>query len=128
MNRSSGRPHSILNVHYITFFSYTPADMGRVNVSGKPWKGEKTPIPPPVHTSWDRKQRERQALELVKAKEREMKGEKEAARQQKIDRIKQRREAQAEKERYEKMAEKMHRKRVERVKRREKRNKLLKER
>jgi rRNA-processing protein CGR1 len=42
-----------------------------------------------------------------------------------IDGIKARREAKAEKERYAKLAEKMHQKRVERIKRREKRNKLL---
>lgn len=42
-----------------------------------------------------------------------------------VKRIKDRRAAKAENERYEKMAEKVHRKRVERLKRREKRNKLL---
>lgn len=46
--------------------------------------------------------------------------------QKRIQSIKDRRAAKEEKERYEKMAEKMHRKRVERLKRREKRNKLLK--
>lgn len=46
--------------------------------------------------------------------------------QRRIQVIKGKRAAKEEKERYEKMAEKMHRKRVERLKRREKRNKLLK--
>ena len=46
--------------------------------------------------------------------------------QRRIQAIKDKRAAKAEKERYEKMAEKMHAKRVERLKRREKRNKLLK--
>lgn len=46
--------------------------------------------------------------------------------QRRIQAIKDRRAAKDEKERYEKMAETMHRKRVERLKRREKRNKLLK--
>ena len=46
--------------------------------------------------------------------------------QRRIQAIKDKRAAREEKERYEKMAEKMHRKRVERLKRREKRNKLLK--
>lgn len=45
--------------------------------------------------------------------------------QARIQRIKDRRAAKEEKARYEKMAEKMHKKRVERLKRREKRNKLL---
>jgi len=46
--------------------------------------------------------------------------------QRRMQAIKDKRAAKEEKERYEKMAEKMHRKRVERLKRREKRNKLLK--
>ncbi len=46
--------------------------------------------------------------------------------QRRIQAIKDKRAAKEEKERYEKMAEKMHAKRVERLKRREKRNKLLK--
>lgn len=54
-----------------------------------------------------------------------MKDEKEAQRQKWIGNIKAKREAKAEKERYELMAAKMHQKRVDRVKRREKRNKLL---
>lgn len=45
--------------------------------------------------------------------------------QARIQRIKDRREAKEEKLRYEKMAEKMHHKRLDRLKRREKRNKLL---
>ena len=46
--------------------------------------------------------------------------------QSRIQAIKDKRAAKEEKERFEKMAEKMHMKRVERLKRREKRNKLLK--
>lgn len=46
--------------------------------------------------------------------------------QRRVQAIKDKRAAKEEKERYEKMAEKMHMKRVERLKRREKRNKLLK--
>ena len=82
----------------------------------------------------------------MKAKEKELKDEKEAERQvrrrsearptlhpssnlffsqQRVQRIKDKRAAKEEKERYEKMAEKMHKKRVERLKRKEKRNKLL---
>jgi rRNA-processing protein CGR1 len=55
-----------------------------------------------------------------------MKDEKEATRQRWVQGIKDRRAAKAEKERYEKLAEKMHRKRVERLKRREKKNKMIK--
>lgn len=46
--------------------------------------------------------------------------------QRRIQAIKDKRAAKAERERYEKMEVKMHKKRVERLKRREKRNKLLK--
>jgi rRNA-processing protein CGR1 len=46
--------------------------------------------------------------------------------QRRIQAIKDKRAAKEEKARYEKMAETMHRKRVERLKRKEKRNKMLK--
>ncbi|KAK3654643.1 rRNA-processing protein cgr1 [Elasticomyces elasticus] len=62
----------------------------------------------------------------VKKLETEMKAEKEEERQHRIQAIKDKRAAKEEKERFEKMALKMHAKRVERVRRREKRNKLLK--
>lgn len=78
----------------------------------------------------------------MKAKEKEMKAEKEALRQvsgsrldgrrcgsrslqQRTEAIREKRAKKEEKERYEKMAGTMHRKRVERLKRKEKRNKLL---
>lgn len=46
-------------------------------------------------------------------------------RQRRVQAIKDKRAAKEERERYEKMAEKMHKKRVDRLKRKEKRNKLL---
>jgi rRNA-processing protein CGR1 len=46
--------------------------------------------------------------------------------QKRIQAIKDKRAAKEERERYEKLAEKMHQKRVDRLKRKEKRNKLLK--
>jgi len=45
--------------------------------------------------------------------------------QARLQALKERRIAKEEKERYEKLAETMHKKRVERLKRKEKRNKLL---
>jgi rRNA-processing protein CGR1 len=96
-------------------------------------------------------------MATVKAKEKEMKDEKEAERQvglllthtkilhfsrsrahhrvenqslmhtqRRIQALKDKRAAKEEKARYEKLAETMHRKRVERLKRKEKRNKMLK--
>lgn len=97
-------------------------------------------------TAYEKRAKERVTMSAIKAKEKEMKDEKEAERQvsmawimrhdhggytdfrdvqARIKTIKDRRAAKEEKERYEKMAEKMHKKRVERLKRREKRNKVL---
>lgn len=93
-------------------------------------------------TSYAKRQELRKQHEAIKEHERELKEEKEAERQVSshcevvsvwmliaeqahIQRIKERRAAKEEKERYDKMAEKMHHKRVERLKRKEKRNKLL---
>ncbi|EON64305.1 hypothetical protein W97_03536 [Coniosporium apollinis CBS 100218] len=95
--------------------------------NGKQWHDQKTAFRPKAGlTSYAKRTEERKALAAVKAKEKEMRDEKEAERQRRIQGIKDKRAAKEEKDRYEKMAEKMHRKRVERLKRREKRNKLLK--
>ena len=96
-------------------------------VNGKNWHPQKKAFRPTAGmTSYAR----RKALDLkkqtTKLREQEMREEKEAERNQRIQTIKDRRKAKEEKERYERMAEKMHRKLVERRKRREKRNKLLK--
>ena len=95
--------------------------------AGKQWHTKRDAFRPSSgRTPYHNRMAERQAHAAMKAKENEMKAEKESERQQQIQRIKDRRVAKEEKERYEKMAEKMHRKRVERLKRKEKRNKLLK--
>ncbi|KAK6000074.1 hypothetical protein QM012_004062 [Aureobasidium pullulans] len=95
--------------------------------NGKHWQDTKKPFRPTAgQTSYAKRQAKDQALAVVKAQEKEMKEEKEAERQRRITALKEKREAKAEKERYEKMAAKMHQKRVDRLKRREKRNKLLK--
>ncbi|KAE8447567.1 hypothetical protein EG329_010697 [Mollisiaceae sp. DMI_Dod_QoI] len=95
--------------------------------NGKQWHPQKTAFRPTSGmTSWEKRQEGRKATAAVKAKEKEMKEEKEAERQRKIQALKDKRAAKEEKARYEKLAETMHRKRVERLKRKEKRNKLLK--
>jgi rRNA-processing protein CGR1 len=97
-------------------------------------------------TSFQQREKARVAMSVMKAKEKEMKEEKETERivrfmlltqlnprlladwldlQQRVQKIKDRRAAKDEKERYAKMAEKMHKKRIERLKRKEKRNKLI---
>lgn len=105
------------------------------NVSGRPWKVEKEPFRPKGRvvknktlTSWELKKQKR--LEDLQFKERlkELRDEKEALRQNRINALRERREKKAERERYERMAAKMHAKKVERLRRREKRNKALKER
>ncbi|CAI4062466.1 hypothetical protein N7582_002141 [Saccharomyces uvarum] len=104
-------------------------------VSGKVWKAEKAPlrvksrvVKNKTLTSWDLKKQKR--LEDKQFKERLMalKDEKEEARQTKITTLRERREKKAENERYERLSAKMHAKKVERMRRREKRNKALKER
>jgi rRNA-processing protein CGR1 len=63
--------------------------------------------------------------QATKALEKEMKEEKAAERDRRVQAIKDSRAAREEKERYENMAEKMHRKVVERKRRREKSNRSL---
>ncbi|KAF2705217.1 hypothetical protein K504DRAFT_460477 [Pleomassaria siparia CBS 279.74] len=98
-----------------------------MRVNGKQWHQTKTAFRPRSNqTSFEKRTEERKALAAVKAKEKEMKDEKEAARQERVEKIRTKRAAKEERVRYQAMEEKMHKKRVERVKRREKRNKMLK--
>ncbi|RDW95248.1 rRNA-processing protein [Coleophoma crateriformis] len=95
--------------------------------NGKQWHEPKKAFRPKAgNSTYLKRQEERQAMATVKAKEREMKEEKEAERQKRIQALKEKRAAKEEKARYEKLAETMHRKRVERLKRKEKRNKMIK--
>jgi len=100
--------------------------MAKVNVSGRSWKGDHKPVR--KQTSWELRQKDRAAHSVIKAKENQLKDDKQTRHDEGVNRIKERREKKAEKERYEKLASVMHSKRVERLRRREKRNKLLKER
>ncbi|OCL02359.1 hypothetical protein AOQ84DRAFT_443439 [Glonium stellatum] len=103
-----------------------PAVQG-MRQNGKNWHQQKSAFRPRAgQTSYEKRAEERKALAAVKAKEKEMKDEKEAERQRRIQAIKDKRAAKEERERFQKMEVKMHRKRVERLKRREKRNKMLK--
>ena len=94
--------------------------------NGKSWHAQKTAFRPTSgQTSFSKRMEQDKAKKATKALEQDMKDEKEEERQRRIQAIKDRRKAKEEKERYAKMEEKMHRKLVERRKRREKRNKLL---
>merc|ERR1712225_78989 len=91
--------------------------------NGKQWHEPKTAFRPKAgNGTYEKRQAERVAM----AEEKEIKDEKEAARKVKIQAIKDKRVKKEEKARFEKLAETMHRKRVERLKRKEKRNKMLK--
>lgn len=102
-------------------------------VSGKEWKMKKDPFR--VKTlgvkklsSWEKRKEKTLQEKQYKARLNELRSEKEHEQSQKIEDLKRRREIKEEKERYERIALKMHAKKVERLKRKEKRNKLLKER
>lgn len=95
--------------------------------TGKNWHPSKTAFRPTSgQTPYAKRMALLQAERATKALEREMKEDKAAERDRRVQAIRDRRRAKEEKERYDKMAERMHRKLVERRKRREKRNKLLK--
>ncbi|KAF1840048.1 uncharacterized protein K460DRAFT_372027 [Cucurbitaria berberidis CBS 394.84] len=95
--------------------------------NGKQWHDNKTAFRPRSNqTTYEKRAAADRALAAVKAKEKEMKAEKAADKQLRVDAIKTKRAAKEERERFAKMEEKMHKKRVERLKRREKRNKMLK--
>ncbi|RMD39695.1 hypothetical protein DV735_g5419, partial [Chaetothyriales sp. CBS 134920] len=98
-----------------------------LTLNGKNWHLPKKAFRPTAGlTAYEKRKRLDEEKQVIKALEQEMKDEAKQERDRKIQAIKDRRKAKEEKERYEKMAEKMHRKIVERRKRREKRNKLLK--
>ncbi|KAF2739206.1 rRNA-processing protein CGR1 [Polyplosphaeria fusca] len=107
--------------------SAQPGAVKGMRVNGKQWHPNKTAFRPRANQkSYAKRTEDRKALAAVKAREKEMKDEKEAVRQQRVEAIKAKRAAKEERERYQKMEEKMHKRRVERLKRREKRNKMLK--
>lgn len=107
--------------------STQPAATIGKRVNGKNWRPVKKAFRPTAgQTSYEKRKAADALRTTMKAKEQEMKDEKQAERDRKIQAIKDKRKAKEERERYEAMAAKMHQKLVERRKRREKRNKLLK--
>lgn len=100
-------------------------------VSGKNWKVEKKAFRIKslgVRTAWEKRQEQRLREKEERQRLKDLQAEKEAAHRAKIQRIKEKREKKAEEERYERLSQIMHAKKVDRLRRREKRNKLLKER
>lgn len=105
-----------------------------VRVNGKDWKETKTAFRPSTlsvpqkYKTWEKRLKDRETLKMVKAKEKEMKDEKQAENDEKVRKIKERRHAKDEVERLEKLASILTAKKLARRKRKEKRNKLLRER
>lgn len=102
-------------------------------VNGKDWKIKKDAfrvktIGVKKLSTW--KLREQKKLQEQQFKQRlnDLKQEKNDEKTRKIEELKRRKELREEKERYEKIAQKMHAKKVERMRKKEKRNKLLRER
>ena len=95
--------------------------------NGQPTTTVRKPFRPTAgQTSYAKRMAKESREAETKKLENEMKADKEAERQRRIQAIRDKRAAKEEKERFAKMAEKIHKKRVERLKRREKRNKMLK--
>ncbi|KAM0705688.1 hypothetical protein Q7P35_007048 [Cladosporium inversicolor] len=95
--------------------------------NGKNWHENKSAFRPLAgQTSYEKRAAKQKQEAEVKKMEKEMKEEKEQERQRKVQAIKDKRAAKEEKDRYALLAAKMHAKRVERLRRREKRNKMLK--
>ncbi|QWU88791.1 hypothetical protein CA3LBN_003099 [Candidozyma haemuli] len=78
--------------------------------------------------TWQLREKKKLEEEQYKARIKDLKQEKEDEKNSRVAEIKRRREIKEEKERYERMAEKMHAKKVERMRKKEKRNKALRER
>lgn len=104
-------------------------------VSGRTWKVDKGQLRVASRqvrnkklTSWELKQQKRLEDKQFKERMKQLKDDKEEGRQKWIQSLRERREKRAEKERYEMLATKLHAKKVDRMRRREKRNKALKER
>lgn len=104
-------------------------------VSGRAWKHEKDQfrvksrvVKNKKLSSWQLREQKRLEDKQFKERMKSLKDEKDEERKRKIQALKERREKKAEEERYQLLAAKMHAKKVERMRRREKRNKALKER
>ncbi|KAG7665307.1 CGR1 [[Candida] subhashii] len=135
MSSSGNLPYNDIPKKYIDPIPVKDKGEGS-RVNGKDWKMKKdafrvktlgvTKVTKP--SSFKDRQQKKLQEEQYKTRLKELKEEKENTRKQRIEDLKRRREIKAEKERYERMAATMHAKKVERMRKREKRNKLLKER
>ncbi|ORX58752.1 hypothetical protein DM01DRAFT_1333372 [Hesseltinella vesiculosa] len=97
-------------------------------VSGKAWKIQKTATvrtqqPKSLRRSWEKRSEERQKLNVVKALQKQLQDDKQAEKDRKREITQERRRIEEEKARQEALAAKMSKKRLERMRRKEKRKK-----
>lgn len=121
-------PHQLLTTTMAPSTNPTvkPTPTPSIRKNAKSWHPRRTAFRPTPSTTTFAKRMARTTHDTqVKELAAEMKAEKAAERERRIQGIKDRRAAKEERERFQRMEEKMHRKRVERVKRREGRNKKL---
>lgn len=102
-------------------------------VNGKDWKMKKEAfrvksLGVKKINTWKLREEKKLQEQQFKQRMNDLKQEKSDERSRRIEAIKKKREAIEEKERFEKIAAKMHAKKVERLRKKEKRNKLLRER
>lgn len=102
-------------------------------VNGKDWKIKKDAFRlGPASTNklkgWEKRRQQDFEEKQYRVRLQGLSQEKEDERRAHIEKIKNRREAKAEKERYEALSQKMHARKVDRLRKREKKNKKLKER
>ncbi|CAN3352924.1 rRNA-processing protein Cgr1p [Diutina catenulata] len=132
MSATSGKEYQDIPKRYIS--TEAPKDHGEGSrVNGKDYKLKKDAfrirsLGVRKMITFESRQKQKLQDDQFKARLKELKDEKESARKARIDDLKRRREIKAEKDRYARMAATMHAKKVERRKRKEKRNKALKER
>lgn len=104
-----------------------------IRVSGKEWKIKKDAFRLKSAgvrklNTWTLREQKKLVEDQYKQRIKELKDEKNDEKTKKLEELKKRREALEEKKRYEQIALKMHAKKVERLRKKEKRNKMLKER
>ncbi|VVT55825.1 uncharacterized protein SAPINGB_P004757 [Magnusiomyces paraingens] len=107
-------------------------DTPQTRKSNRTWREQKTPLRISAlgvgKTAWEKRVQARTEAAAFKARVQEMKDEKEGERRRRMEERAAREAAKKEKERYAELAKKMHAKKLERLRRKEKRNKMLKER
>lgn len=132
MSASANKEFNEIDKKYINpLVKKEVGDGSRVN--GKEWKMLKDAfriktVGVSKMSSFEARRKKRQEEEQYKARLQNLKQEKEDIKNARLAELKRRKDIKEEKERYEKMAQKMHAKKVERLRKKEKRNKLLKER